>query len=118
MELTPELFLQIYHLGYCSASKAALDGTPSAAFLSCKLKRAFESMQTANGERPKEILAVLKEAGADVPPRKEDGELWKSVVERLLLDVEYRKLEVAANQLLARRDGDKRKAIDEFKGLT
>ena len=115
MELTPELFRQIWLAAQCSANRAILDGTTPDAFLNSKLKEVVAAMKAANGERPKRLVNYLRDWGTDVPESKEGGEIWQSLLAAMLVDVEYRKLEVAANQLLARRVVDKRKAIQDFK---
>jgi hypothetical protein len=116
VELTPELFRQIWLAAQCSANRGILDGTTPDAFLNHRLKEVVTSMKAANGERPRLLVNYLRDWGADVPESKEGGELWQALLASLLTDVEYAKCEAAANRLLARRTvKDKRKAIDEFK---
>lgn len=119
MELTPELFRQIWHAASCSANRSILDATSPDSFLNSRLKEVLAAMKAApNGERPSLLVGYLADWGVPIA----DGKLWESVLASLETDVEYRKcIETATRMVDGYERGrvtDRRKAIDEFKGAT
>lgn len=118
MELTPELFRQIWHAASCANNRAALDTTSPDIFLNHRLKEVVTAMKAANGERPKLLDGYLTDWGIPMG----DGKTWESVLAALQTDVEYRKCVESASRMVESHERgrvtDRRKAIDEFKGGT